>query len=238
MKFPLDPTTYVETINQVVEHEKTQNLLIQKMGELLEEAMDSSESDDESWYRESEGLLKDIHGLKMYHESRRFNETNLQAQQPKEKTGSFFNNLGDVDYSNSMVDGEMSEDELAKHFKEKRKDKKQKEKPKSLSQMSLDEIESWEKQQENSNDIYKIKARVANLARGGGASLTPQGEMLVNTFVHVIKALYDFSEKLEDKNVKIQLDQLIRSQEGMPASLIAAAGVGVRTKKDEKVKRS
>lgn len=88
--------------------------------------------------------------------------------------------------------------------------------------------EAAEAAADNANDLYKIKARVANLARGGGAHLTPQGEMLANTFVHVLKSLYDFAETLQDKSERNDLVKLIRSHEDMPANLIAAAGAGVR----------
>lgn len=231
MKYPLDPTTYAETASHIIEHEKTQTLLIQKMGELLEDAMNDCDTDGD-WYSESKSLLKDLQSLKIYHESRRFNEDIYRQQQPKEKDGPFLNLLDEVDSIISQGEGEMSEEDMAKLFKEKRNNKKQKEETKKLKDMTLDEIESWEKQQDNSNDIYKIKARVANLARGPGVSLTPQGEMLCNTYVHVLKALYDFADIIEDRTIKVQLNQLIRSQEGMPGTLIAAAGAGVKQKKE------
>src|ERR1700722_11833727 len=231
MKFPIDPITFVETLNQVAEHERNQTLLIHKMAELLEAATDDEDLGDEPWYKESKTLLKDLETLRIYHESRRFNEANLRAQNP-EKEGQIISAFEEPTGS-----GEMSEEELSRHLGQK-PEKKKKEKPKQLEQMTLEEIESWEKQQENSNDIYKVKARVANLARGPGVSLTPQGEMLCNTYVHVLKALYDFADKLEDKNTKVQLIALIRSQEGMPGTLIAAAGAGVNMKdKNEKNKR-
>jgi len=231
MRYPLDPLTYSETIGGVIEHERTQNILIQKMGELLENAMDSSETSEDDWYKESETLLKDLHSLKMWHESRRFNESVAKTQFP-EKPGPAINALAEEE---SEV-GEMTEEELARHFKEKRNNKKQKEQVKTLDKMTLEEIESWEKAQENSNDLYKIKARVANLAREGNMILTPQGEMLANTYTHVLKAFYDFADKLEDKNIKIQLTNLIRSHEGMPRNLIAAAGAGVTESKKERKK--
>ncbi len=124
---------------------------------------------------------------------------------------------------------EMSEEDLAKYFKEKKEEPKQK--AKTLKEMTKEEIESWERAQDNSTDIYKIAARVKNLARGPGMNLTPQGEMLANTYTHVLKAFYDFAEKIEDKNIKAQLTDLIRSQEGMPGNLISAAGAGVRRNK-------
>jgi hypothetical protein len=235
MKYPLDPTTFMETVNSLVINQQTQDAVVQKMAELLENAMDASDSEDE-WYKETETLLKDLHALKMWHESRRFNEANTKAQLPKE-SGPTLNALsGPPDSFDDSGSVEMSEAELEKHFNEKRDKKKTKEKEKSLSQMSLEEIESWEKTQENATDLYKIKARVANLARGGNMNLTPTGEILCNTYVHVLKAFYDFADKLEDKNVKTQLTILIRSQEGLPGTIIAAAGAGVKEKKDEKGK--
>lgn len=231
MKYPIDPTTFVENVNHLVQHDKSQNLLIQKMSDLLSEAMDREGDSDCEWYNETEGLLKDLHALKMYHESRRFNEDNLRMQTGDTSTKSMVGILNENSLPES--EGEMSEDDLAKLFKEKRSTKK-KEVVKPLSKMTLEEIEEWESKQDNSNDIYKIKARVANLARGPGVSLTPQGEMLCNTFTHVLKALYDFTETIEDKDLKINLIKVIRNQEGMPGVLISAAGAGVKnSKKDQ-----
>lgn len=233
MKYPLDPTTYVENVRHILEHEKTQVLIIQKMGSLLESAMDFIDSDNIEWYKESETLLKDLHAMKMYHESRRWNEDNYQRQQHMDDGPDLSLSVLEDTYTPSETHGEMTEEDLSKHFKEKRKDKKKKEEPKTLKSMTNEEIVEWEQAQENSNDIYKVKARVANLARGNGLSLTPQGDQLVNTYVHVLKSFYAFAEKLEDKNVKVQLTALIRSVENMPGTLIAAAGAGVVVKKDK-----
>lgn len=235
MKYPLDTPTYIEKLSEVLEHEKSQQFLIAKMASILHDAVHCTSEDDaqQPWYAEADKLLEDLKYLKNYHESRRFNEANHKAQQPKEQDGPIVSAspaIEDADFD--LAQSEMSEDDLARHFKEK-KNRKQVEKPKPLEKMSLDEIESWEKQQDNSNDIYKIKARVANLARGPGVSLTPQGEMLCNTYVHVLKALYDFAETIEDKTIKIALTKAIRDQEGMPGTLISAAGAGVKMKKDE-----
>ena len=127
---------------------------------------------------------------------------------------------------------EMSEEEIAKMFNQKPSKKKNVEVDLSsktpFKDMTLDEIESWEAKQNNSNDLYKIKARVQNLAVAAGGNLTPQGTMLCNTFVHVLKSLYDFAETILDKNLKIALIQKIRSNEGMPASLISAASANVK----------
>lgn len=91
-----------------------------------------------------------------------------------------------------------------------------------------EEAEKWEKKQENSNDIYKIKARVKNLTIGNG-NLTPTGEILVNTYVHVLKALYDYAESLPEQ-YKNGLEDLLRSHEGMPGNIISAAASFVRKK--------
>jgi hypothetical protein len=133
---------------------------------------------------------------------------------------------------------ELSEEEIASQFGGKK-----------LRHLSEDEIngvpipklerlvkeyEEEEAKAEASIDIYKIKARVANLARGPGVSLTPQGEQLCNVFVHVLKSLYEFASKIEDQHIRSDLNKLIRSHEGMPGTLIAAAGAGVKqANKDE-----
>lgn len=152
-------------------------------------------------------------------------------------TGNRWNDAATDGKLNEMENGfgeEMSETDLALHFREplKKSNKKKVDlsKKRPFKGMTEEEIVEWEKAQDNATDLYKIKARVANLARDGGATLTPQGEMLANTFVHVLKALYDFAGKLEDKPTRIALTELIKKQENMPAQLIKAAGVGVRVK--------
>lgn len=260
MKYPLDHATFNETVAHLVSHANMQSVIISKMTELLNGAMDASEHDEDDWYKDAQVLFEDLRKLSVDHESRRWNETNYQNQInagaikiPKEipvqkmPPGEIkavqdpviaglqslqFDLHADLEANKkeAKFGEEMSEEELERLFTQKRT-KKTKDKPKQISQMSLDEIESWEKSQDNSNDIYKIKARVANLARGGNASLTKQGDMLVNTYVHVLKALYDFADQIEDKTVKMGLIKIIRSNEGMPGNLIAAAGAGVTQKK-------
>jgi hypothetical protein len=236
MKYPLDETSYAETITQLVHHEKAQSEVIVALATLLEMAMDSSESAEDEWYKESENLFKDMHALRMWHESRRFNQSVLDSQMPELKAEPTIRAINPDEFGMAEEQGELSEEDLARHFKEKRKHKKEKEASKALDKMSLDEIESWERKQENATDIYKIKARVANLARGNNASLTRTGDILCNSYVHVLKALYDFADKIEDPNIRVQLIELIRNQEGMPGTIIAAAGAGV-IEKDEKPKR-
>jgi hypothetical protein len=86
------------------------------------------------------------------------------------------------------------------------------------------EVLELEKQQDDSTDIYKLAARVKNLARVGDpsrgvGSLTPAGESLCNLYVHVLKSLYSFSETLESPK-REELYNLVRSHEGMPGELL------------------
>lgn len=120
----------------------------------------------------------------------------------------------------------MTEEELARHFGESLPPIVE---VKPISKMTVEEVGEWEKAQDNSNDIYKIAARVKNLARANGtASLTPVGEALCNTFVHVAKTIYDFAETVSDPTIRIKLIEVMRSQEGMPANFIAAHHAGVK----------
>lgn len=122
-----------------------------------------------------------------------------------------------------------TEELLAEYFGESPPDRK---KAKSIKNMTNEEIVSLEKEQDNSNDIYKISARIKNLARGNNASLTPMGDILCNTYTHVLKALYIFADTMSDQNTKDKLIRLIRANENMPANVIAAANAGVKAKSD------
>jgi hypothetical protein len=149
--------------------------------------------------------------------------------------GQQFDNVLDAQISakESEFGEEMSEAELEKAFGAAGRAQPV-EQSKPLNKMSLDDIKSWEAQQNNSTDIYKIKARVSNLARETGGSLTGQGDILCNTYVHVLKSFYDFAEKIEDPTTRIRLIELIRSQEGMPGTVISAAGAGVKIARSRK----
>lgn len=125
------------------------------------------------------------------------------------------------------TDDEMTEAEIAKHFGAKLRKPRLMKGPK-LSEMSLEQIEEWEKQQDNSNDIYKVAARVKNLATPLDGSLTSTGIMLCNSFTHVFKDLYDFAETIRSKKTKTRLIELIRSKEKIPGDLIAALRSGVK----------
>jgi len=226
MKYPLDEISFAETLTRFLEHNKGQVAVVAQLTQLLTEAMDREEDADSEWYVECEDVLKDLHALKIYHESRRFNESNGHYES-KEAASEMFRD----DNQDAPEGGEMSEAELARMFKEKRATKDAKKLGKTLKEMSLEEIQDWEAAQDNSNDIYKIKARIANLARGPGMALTPVGEILCNSFVHMLKSLYDFADTMQDKSLKIQLIAIIRNQESVPGTIIAAAGAGVKKEK-------
>lgn len=273
MKYPLDQATFNECLTHIVSHSNMQTVLIDKLSQILNSAMDASEHDDDDWYKEANDLLKDLQELKIHHETRRWNESNYQnqmnagaikttlpvvyspkskvvkhlAEQPEIGKATRINDSNDhivglkglqfdvtldmkANVEEAKFGPEMTEEDLARHFSQKRT-KKKKEEPKRLNEMTMDEIGEWERKQDNATDLYKVAARVKNLARGSNASLTEQGEMLCNTYTHVMKAFYDFAEKIEDKTTKISLINLIREQEGMPGTLIAAAGAGVKRKK-------
>lgn len=119
-----------------------------------------------------------------------------------------------------------TEVELAKHFNEPPP-------PEPVpNKLTNGEILAQEIAQDNSNDIYKLSARVKNLARGNGMGLTPMGDVLCNTYTHVLKAFYTFAETISDQDTKDKLVRLIRTHEDMPGNVIAAAGAGVKAKKN------
>lgn len=131
--------------------------------------------------------------------------------------------------SKYTFDDDMSEEELAAHFNEVPPKKVEEKQP---IDMSVEEVKEWEKQQDNSTDIYKVSARVKNIARDGGrASLTDVGEMLCNTYTHVMKAFYDFADKIKDEQTKRDLIELIRKHEDMPGNFIAATRSNIKKRK-------
>lgn len=79
-------------------------------------------------------------------------------------------------------------------------------------------------------EIYAVAARVKNLAREGGGSLTPVGEILCNTYVHVILSLYNFANSLPEGQ-RERLKDLIRASEDMPANVISASKAQVKPQK-------
>jgi len=254
MKYPIDPATTETFLGHLISHDRAQRQYITAISELLKEAMGESGAKETDWYREAKSLFKIQANINMLHENRLFDAKNghqdkhtvtVEAPVP----------LGNVEIESKVsVPGvqidpetnvrlneeekafgeEMSEEELAKLFGQK-VDKKggvDLSKKNPFNGMTLDEINEWEAKQNNSNDIYKIKARVQNLAVGiSGGNLTPVGEMLTNTFVHLFKDLYDFAETIPDKEVKIALTEKIRKHESAPGNLISATVSGVKNKK-------
>lgn len=95
-----------------------------------------------------------------------------------------------------------------------------------------EEFDAYENKINNSDDIYKIAARIKNLARGSRRNLTPHGEMLCNSFVHVLKSFYEFAETLPDP-YREKLHRLTRAKEGVPGDIIAASMVNVQNPEEE-----
>lgn len=226
-KYPLDQRGIDNIASALVKHNASHVKLNNKLADLLRLAMaELSDSEDTiDWWEKAERLLKSIHQRTMDFENLRFDQNNGHKQ---DLLSPYKDEISDK-VDDTSVEGEMTEEELARHFGEPLQKKK---KLDSIThKMSLEEIQEWEKRQDNSNDIYKIKARIKNLAVGAvNGNLTPQGEMIVNTFVHSIKAFYDFAQTIQDKEAKIKLTDLIKTQEQMPANLISALSVGVKTK--------
>lgn len=255
MKYPIDAITTEHLLGQLITHERAQRALITSLSLLLADAMAAAEYDDEGWYVEAKAFLKAQKQLKADHETRLFNEKNGHAEKnetkltPETANKAYQNtmpafglvNIEDpelaqkLNQTESKFGEELSESELERMFGEKKKPRLKKgvdlEEVNPFHNMTLEEINKWEAEQNNSNDIYKVKARVANLARSSGGSLTPVGEMMVNTFVHVVMDLYAFADTIPDKEMRIKLIERVRKHEGMPGTLIDAATAGVRNKK-------
>ena len=224
-KYPLDAQGIADMSLGFIQHDNAMRQIITTLTGLLQEALEDSSSDND-WYEDAEKLVKTLSVRKNDFETHRFNQSNghsVKASSPYQALESH------PDIVESDFGGEMSEAELASHFKEKPVKKK---KEKKLNKMSLEEITDWEKKQDNSNDIYKVNARIKNIARQSmNANLTAQGDMVVNSFTHVCKAFYDFAETVQDKDLKIKLIELTRRQEEVPAGLLSALGAGVNLKK-------
>lgn len=243
MKYPLDSKALEEISTDIVQHNRAQTNLIADLAELLRTAMecvDEEDADDHPWLSDANTLLTSMGKRKIDFENHHFNQKNghnLGSRSPYAAVA--HEAIGPIDlkkeadlnaHEAAEFGGEMSEAEVANLF-HTAEPRAKKPKQKKLSKMTLEEIEAWEAAQENSNDIYKVSARVKNLARSAvKANLTAQGEMVVNMFTHVIKELYDFADTIPDKETKIKLTNMVRKQEEMPANLIAALGAGVRVK--------
>ena len=238
MKYPLDMKALEDISRDILQHDKAQHSIINQLCSLLQDAMSSIAEDEEEdldWFEEAKVFLKERSKRNMDFENHRFNQKNghnLSINSPyaalnAPESGSF---------NQAPKDGEedfgapMTEEEVARHFGEA-PPKKVKIKKSKFEKMTLEEINEWEKAQDNSNDIYKVSARIKNLAREGGGVLTPAGVMLTNSFAHVCKALYDYADTIQEKDIKIKLIEVIRRQESMPAALVAAFSSGVKPEK-------
>lgn len=230
-KFPLDRKGIEDIVGDFLNHNEAQSTLIRELSFYLGTALtwlgDPDEFEDSDWLTKAKKLTEDLQIRQRDFDNFRFDQENghnvAEISPYKAMNPNLESELNKIEEEFGEA---MSEEDLAKHFNEPIMKKK---KSKSIKSMDLEEIDQWEKEQDNSNDIYKVSARVKNLARAGaGANLTPVGEMLTNTYVHVLKSFYDFAENLEDKEVKIKLVNLIRANEGMPGTFIAATGAGVK----------
>jgi len=245
-KLPLHGDTVRSVLSLLTSHDVALRDTNKQLLTLLQSALDSSteEMAELPWFEDAFKLIKQQNQLRTEQENDAFfirsREGTKEATatiQNINKMHTFNPDLNQVrdlsaelaleqerNKAESELGDELTQDEIAEYFKSKPK----KSKSINFDKMTLEEIDEWEKKQDNSNDIYKVKARVANLARGSNASLTQVGEMMVNTFVHVLLALYAFAETIEDKDTKIKLIEIIRKQEGMPGNLINAASAGVK----------
>jgi hypothetical protein len=251
-KYPLDQEGVLQVVSSIVDSNSAQQELVMKLCCLLEEAVVFIGDDSLSICKKSKELIQSIDRRKMDFANLRFDQKNGHNTEKLSPYGdSVHGNVlpsaarsvsyGDVslrpggNIEREMASNDTEEnlgepwtpEELARHFGEPPPKKAKKEK--EFSSMTLEEIKEWEMQQANSNDIYKISARVKNLARQDGlASLTSVGESLCNTYTHVLKALYDFAETISDREVKVRLINVIRNQESMPANFIAAIHANVK----------
>lgn len=255
MKYPIDPLTTESFFGHLISHDRAQRQYIKALSGLLKEAMGEMGAEDTEWHGEALKLFKIQANINMLHENRLFDAKNghqdkhtvtiegpgptgnLEQEEKISVPGVVINPEMNVHLNEAekTFGEEMSEEELAKMFNEKPKKSNggvDMSKKHPFKGMSLEEIEAWEAKQNSSNDLYKIKARMQNLAVGiSGGNLTPVGEMLVNSFVHLFKDLYDFAETVPDKEIKIALTEKVRKHESVPGNLIAAATAGVKAKK-------
>lgn len=246
MKYPLDDKGIQDISTDILSHHRAQARIIEQLIDFLSEALRDADPETCEWYDDVQKLVKARNQRIMEFENLRFNQTNghnLDTNSPfpveaQERLASI--GLIDIKKESDLnaheaqeFGGEMSEAEIAAMFPTQPAPrviaKKKKKKENKLNKMTMEEIEGWEAAQDNSNDIYKVSARIKNAARAGvKANLTPQGDMVCNTFTHLVKGIYDLAETVHDKDVRTKLIQFARKQEEAPAGLIAALSAGVR----------
>lgn len=224
-KYPLDSQGVQNIAQDFLVHDKSQREIIQKLSSLLSQAVSNIDAEGNvPFLQEVDEFLRSLHNRQIDFDTLRFDQENghkLNEISPYSGNSITMNMFEEGKY-NSIESGfgeSMTEEELAIHFKEPLPKKKE---GKAITNMTIEEINELEAAQNNSNDIYKISARVKNLAREGGAALTGTGESLCNTYVHVMKSFYDFASTIQDKETKIKLTELIRKHEVMPADFISA----------------
>lgn len=227
-RYPLDDKAIEEISRDLLLHHRGQKNLVNQLLALLKEATDDNDGESD-WYRDARSLLKDVSRRGIEFENHRFNQKNGHNTDSRSPFPAEPSENIQLEADEETGDpSEMSEADVANLFQVEIEEPKRV-KTKKLSKMTIEEIESWEVAQENSNDIYKVSARMKNLARAAvKANLTPQGEMVTNSFVHVVKGLYDFAATIADKETRVRLEQYARKQEEVPANLISALGAGVR----------
>lgn len=228
---------------------------IKELSDFVKEAMLFEEAKGTIWYDQADAFMKTLQRRDLDAVNMRFNQKNGYPMPPIVVEGSSgvvdvnqmppgnISPVGDNDRHalakleqelNTREAGfgeEMDEAALAEFFREQTPAPKGDRLKKPLNKMSIKEIEEWEEEQNSATDIYKISARVKNLARGeSGRSLGNQQEMLCNSFCHVLKVFYDFADTLP-KDQRKKLVQLTMSQEGVPANLISAAAASVNVQK-------
>lgn len=72
------------------------------------------------------------------------------------------------------------------------------------------------------NDIYEIKARVANIIAREDIALSPVGRILVNYFSLLFKDLYDLSETLPEERRQF-MQYYLKERESLPMTIIKVA---------------
>jgi hypothetical protein len=72
---------------------------------------------------------------------------------------------------------------------------------------------------DKSSDIYAISGRVKNIIAFSDIALSPVGNILVNSYVLVLKELHDFADKLPVPYNE-ELKDLLIKKEGMPEYVI------------------
>lgn len=247
-KYPLDSQALEEIARDTLQHDKAQRELISGLLDLLKEGLNEVDSENE-WGEDVEKVLSAMRSRRLDYENHRFNQKNgykVNQNSPYAADETLNNSPASLDHvvgtvlKSGRIDlmgeaqlnaveasfsEEMGEADIARHFDEQPKRKK---KPKKVKNMTLEEINALEKAMDNSSDIYKVSARIKNLARGTDASLTSVGEALCNSYTHVAKSLYDFADTIQDRETKVKLIELIRKSEEMPGQFIAAIKNGVR----------